>query len=71
MGDSILNGVIERKLSNDRSVKVRNFPGATVDDLRHHRLSIIRKQLKSLIINAELTTLLNLHQPSRHLHVQS
>ena len=36
MGDSILNGVIERNLSNDRSVKVRKFPGATVDDLRHH-----------------------------------
>ena len=36
MGDSILNGVIERNLSNDRSVKVRKFPGVTVDDLLHH-----------------------------------
>ena len=44
MGDSILNGVIERNLSNDRSVKVRKFPGATVNDLRHHALPIIRKQ---------------------------
>ena len=50
MGDSILNGVIERNLSNDRSVK--NLPGATVDDLRHHALPIIRKQLKYLIIQA-------------------
>ena len=47
MGDSILNGVIERNLSNDRSVKVRKFPGATVDDLRYHALSIIH-----LIIHA-------------------
>ena len=33
MGDSILNDVIERNLSNNRSVKVRKFLGATVDDL--------------------------------------
>ena len=52
MGDSILNGVIERNLSNDRSVKVRKFPGATVDDLRHHALPIIWKQPKYLIIYA-------------------
>ena len=52
MGDSILNGVIERNLSNDRSVKVRKFPGATVDDLRLHALPIIRKQPKYLIIHA-------------------
>ena len=52
MGDSILNGVTERNLSNDRSVKVRKFPGATVDDLRHHALPIIRKQPKHLIIHA-------------------
>ena len=52
MGDSISNGVIERNLSNDRSVKVRKFPGATVDDLRHHALPIIRKQPKYLIIHA-------------------
>ena len=44
MGDSILNGIIERNLSNGRSVKVRKFPGATVDDLRHYALPIIRKQ---------------------------
>ena len=52
MAGSILNGVIERNLSNDRSVKVRKFPRATVDDLRHHALPIIRKQPKYLIIHA-------------------
>ena len=52
MGDSILNGVIERNLSNDQSVKVTKFPGATVDDLRHHVLPIIRKQPKYIIIHA-------------------
>ena len=52
MGYSILNGVIERTLSNDRSVKVRKFPGATVNDLRHHALPMIRKQPKYIIIHA-------------------
>ena len=52
MGDSMSNGVIERNLSDNRSVKVRKFPGATFDDLRHHALPIIRKQPKYLIIHA-------------------
>ena len=52
MGDSILNGVIERNLSNDQSVKVRKFPEATVDDLRHRVLPINRKQPKYIIIHA-------------------
>ena len=52
MGDSILNDAIKRNLSNDQSLKVRKFPGATVNDLRHHLLRIIRKQPKYLIIHA-------------------
>ena len=52
MGDSILNDVIERNLSNNQSVKVRKFPRATVDNLRQHALPIIRKQPKYLIIHA-------------------
>ena len=52
MGGSILNGVIEINLSNHRSVKIRKFPGATVDDLQHHALLIIWKQPKYLIIDA-------------------
>ena len=46
MSDLTINGVIERNLSN------RKFPGATVDDLRHHALPIIQKQPKYLIIHA-------------------
>ena len=51
MGDSILNGVIERNSSNNRSVKIRKFPRATVDYLQHHVLHI-QKQPKYLIIHA-------------------
>ena len=51
MGDSFVNGVIERNLSNNRSVKVRKFPRTTADDLPHHVLPIMRKQPKYLIIH--------------------
>ena len=43
IGDSILNSVIEENLSNDPSVKVRTFPGPTVDGLSHHALPITGK----------------------------
>ena len=46
------NDVIEWNLSNDWSVKVRKFHGATVDDLRHLVLPIIQRQPKYLIIYA-------------------
>ena len=59
MGDSILNGVIQRNLSNDWSVKVIKFPGATVDDLRHHALPVIRKQPKYLIVHAGTNDAIN------------
>ena len=37
VGDSIINGVLEEGLCvGNRNVKVRNFPGVTVDDLNHH-----------------------------------
>ena len=52
MGDSSLNGVIERNLSNNQSVKIRKFLRATVDNLRHHTPPIIRKQPKYLTIHA-------------------
>ena len=57
MSESILNGVIERNLSNDRSVKVRKFPGATDDDLRHHALFIIRYHYLSIhFLSAKIFT---------------
>ena len=51
MGDSILNGVIESNISNDRPLKVRKFPGATVDNVRYYALPIIWKQPKFLVIH--------------------
>ena len=43
--DSILNGIVGKKLcGKGRLVKVKRFPGSTVDDLSHHIIPIIRKE---------------------------
>ena len=42
VGDSLLNGRVEEKLCEQgRLVKVKCFPGSTVDDLSHHIISIM------------------------------
>ena len=51
--DSILNGIIQEQLSRKgRVVKVHNFQGATVDDLKHHVIPLIRKEPSFVIIHA-------------------
>lgn len=52
LGNSTLNGILEENLSNERPVKVRGFPGATVEGLQHHALSIIWKKPKFIILYA-------------------
>ena len=50
--DSILNGIVEEKLcGKGRLVKVKRFPGSTVDDLSHHIIPIIRKKPTNMIIH--------------------
>ena len=45
IGDSILNGIIQGRLSRKgRIVKVHNFRGATVDDIKHHFIPLLRKK---------------------------
>ena len=45
VGDSIINGVLEEGLCGGaQNVKVRNFPGATVDDLNHHIIPLLQKK---------------------------
>ena len=52
MGESIVNGGIERDLSRDWLVKVRKFLRATINNLPHHVLPTIWKQPKPLVIHA-------------------
>ena len=44
VGDSIIHGVLEEVLcGGGRNGKLRNFPGATVDDLNHHIILLLQK----------------------------
>ena len=52
-GDSIINGVFKDRLRKENHVvKVRNFPGANVEDMPHKLMPLIRKKLSHLIIHA-------------------
>jgi len=52
-GDSMLNGLDERRLSNKGNVKVRAFPGCTIADLREHYIQpLLKKRPSSVIIHA-------------------
>ena len=50
-GDSILNGIDERKLSKRRNVKVRNFPGATTADMKDYLKPLLRKKPTNVILH--------------------
>ena len=53
IGNSILNCIIQQRLSRKRSaVKVHNFRGATVDDMKHHAIPLLRKEPSFVIIHA-------------------
>ena len=53
IGDSILNGIIQERLSRkERVVKVHNFRGAAVDDMKHHIIPLLRKEPSFVIIHA-------------------
>ena len=51
MGDSILNGLTEENLSKQHNVRIRKFPGATVDDLNYRVYPILRKKPKHIIVH--------------------
>ena len=53
IGDPILNGIIQERLTRKgRAVKVQNFRGATVDDMKHHVIPLLREEPSFIIIRA-------------------
>ena len=53
IGDSILNGIILERLSRKgRVVKVYNFRDATVDEMKHHAIPLLRKEPSFIKIHA-------------------
>ena len=51
--DSILNATIQERLSRKgHVVKVHNFRGVTVDDMKHHVIPLLHKEPSFVIIHA-------------------
>ena len=52
VGDSILTGIDEKRLArNNKVVKVRDFRGATIDDLKHHLVPLLKKKPEHIILH--------------------
>lgn len=51
VGDSILNGVQEGKMSSNGSIKVRSFPGAVINDFYNYLEPLMEKKPDKLIVH--------------------
>ena len=52
VGDSILTGIDEKRVSrNNQVVKDRDFRGATIDDLKHHLVPLLKKKPEHIILH--------------------
>ena len=50
MGDAVLSGLREHKMSDKRSLKVRYFPGARIADMKHYSVPFLMKELERIIL---------------------
>ena len=51
MGDSIVTGINEKRLSKNLLVKVHAFRGATFADINHHIIPVLKKKPDVIILN--------------------
>ena len=51
IGNSMLEGLDERKMSSKRVVKVKKFPGAATDDMNHYLMPLKQKQPDNVILH--------------------
>ena len=50
-GDSVLNGIDERRILKIHPVKVRFFPGAPIKDMYYYLIPILEKKPEHLILH--------------------
>ena len=50
-GDSIISGLVEDRLSKNKSIKVRTFPGAIINDFYSYLLPLLNKQPTKIIVH--------------------
>ena len=51
MGDSILSGLCEYKMSRRKTIKVQTFPGATINNMKFFAVPMLKKKLEKVIIH--------------------
>ena len=51
VGDSIITGIDEKRLSKNRLVKVHDFRSATLTDINHHIIPILKKKPDVIILH--------------------
>ena len=65
VGDSMLSGINEFRLSTKRNVKVRSFPGALIDDMYDYVKPLLKKRPDRIILHIGTNNCLN--EPSRQI----
>ena len=50
-GDSAISGLIEKKISRNRKIKVRYFPGAKIKDMYHYVIPLVEKKPENIILH--------------------
>ena len=58
-GDSMLNGVIEKGLLRSHNVKVKNYPGATSEDILNKIDELLKFKPDCLLVQVETNDLTN------------
>ena len=51
VGDSIITGIDEKRFSKNRLVKLHDFRGATLADINHHIIPILKKKADVIILH--------------------
>ena len=51
VGDPIITGINEKRLSKNRLVTVHDFRGATLADINHHTIPILKKKPDVIILH--------------------
>ena len=51
LGDSVISGLIEKKMSRNRKIKVRYFPGAKNKDMNHYAIPLLDKKPENIILH--------------------
>ena len=51
VGDSMLNGIEESKLSKTRHIRVQSIPSGKIDDIKENRNDLLHEKLRKVIIH--------------------